>query len=843
MSHKKKDTKKHRDEEKRDFSWYGGVEEGDSVLGLKKDIIRHVVSTLGSDYARKSNYNFYLALAYAVRDRLIDNWIKTQRSYYDDKAKRVYYLSLEYLPGKSLFNNLYCLGIYDTAVQAMNELGYDLDELAEEEWDAGLGNGGLGRLASCFLDSIAALDIPGYGYGIRYDYGMFHQTIANGEQVEKCDNWMRRGNPWEFDRGQFLTSVKFYGHVYEYTDAAGRLRHEWVDAQQVMAIACDMLVPGYHNDRVINMRLWSARTDIEFDLGFFNEGNYIGAVEEKVRDENISKVLYPSEQVEEGRELRLKQQYFFVAATLQDILRRFKKRNKDFSSLPDKVAIQLNDTHPSIAIPELMRLLVDEEFVEWDIAWEICRRTFAYTNHTLLPEALETWPVEMLGRVLPRHLQIIYEINRRFLLEVEDRFPGDEAIKTRLSLIQEWPYRRIRMAHLAIVGSTSVNGVSAMHSELIKKEVFHDFHLLYPTLFNNKTNGITPRRWLKQANPLLAELLDKEIGRQWVCDLDILKALAPKAQDFAFREQWQEMKQANKERLAAYIKRKVGIEVNTSSMFDVHVKRIHEYKRQLLNVLHVITLYNRIRSNPDGNYVPRTVMFGGKAAPGYFMAKLVIRLINGVADVVNNDPVINDRLKVVFLPNYCVSQAERIIPASDLSEQISTAGYEASGTGNMKFALNGALIMGTLDGANIEMLEEVGKENMFIFGHTAEELAELREQGYNPWYYFDSDSELHTCLDQVVGNHFSPNEPGLFQPIFDALLYGGDHYFLLADYAAYIRCQEEASRVFQDPDQWTARSIMNTANMGKFSSDRTIREYAKEIWQVIPRQDWCMSPK
>lgn len=815
-----------------DFHWGGGMYEDDSVLGLKKDIIRHIVSSLGSDYERFSSFNYYLGLALAVRDRLIDLWIKTQRSYYDESAKRVYYMSLEYLPGKSLLNNLHCLGLYDTAIQALKEFGYSLDDLAEVEWDAGLGNGGLGRLASCYLDSIATLNLSGYGYGIRYDYGIFHQVIENGIQIEKCDNWMRVGNPWEFQRGRFMAEVQFYGNVNQYTDSEGRLRTEWKDGNRVLAMPCDMLIPGYGNNSVINMRLWSARSDTEFRLDFFNTGNYVGAVEEKVKDENISKVLYPSEQSQENRELRLKQQYFFVTATLQDILRRYKKANTTFDIFPDRVAIQLNDTHPSIAIPELMRMLVDEECVDWDQAWGICKKTFAYTNHTILPEALETWPCEMLGHVLPRHLQIIYEINKRFLDRVQEVYPEDVGRLSRMSLIQEKP-RAVRMANLSIVGSNSVNGVSALHTEILKHRVFRDFHEMEPTLFNNKTNGVTPRRWLLQCNHAMAQLIAQRIGRTWICNLEELKELEPHAEDPSFRQQWREIRRKNKERLAIYVKRKINVDLDLDSLFDVHVKRMHEYKRQLLNVLHVITLYNRMKDSPMDGFTPRTVFFGGKAAPSYFMAKLIIRLINAVAWVVNTDPDIKHRLKVVFLPNYCVSQAERIIPATDLSEQISTAGMEASGTGNMKFALNGSLIIGTLDGANIEIRDEVGPENMFVFGASAEELEELRMRGYNPWNYYNADFELRRALDMILNNAFSSEEPGLYKPIFDSLMYG-DRFFVLADYRSYIQCQEEVSTVYKDSEEWTRRSILNTARMGKFSSDRAINEYANEIWKVSP---------
>jgi len=819
------------------FQWNGGLYETDTVTGLKRDIIRHIVSSLGSDYARRSAYNYYHGLALAVRDRLIDQWIKTQRSYYDDQSKRVYYLSMEYLPGKSLLNNLHCLGIYDVAERALADFDLKLEDVAEVEWDAGLGNGGLGRLASCYLDSMATQCVSGYGYGIRYDYGMFHQVIENGAQVERPDNWTQRGNPWEFDRGRFLHEINLFGRVHAWVDDQGRLRHEWVDTEKVLAMACDLLVPGFRNGQAINMRLWAARSDTEFNLEFFNTGDYIGAVEAKIHDEVISKVLYPSDEQLKGRVLRLCQQYFFVAASLQDILRRYRKKFSTFDNLPDMVVIQLNDTHPTIAIPELMRILVDEELLDWDTAWGLCTRVFAYTNHTVLPEALETWPCSLIERVLPRHMQIIYEINHRFLQWLDkhaaDR-PDSGSRKARLSIIQEYPEKAVRMANLAIVGSFSVNGVAAMHTEIIKKKVFPDFHATFPNRFRNITNGVTPRRWLNQCNPGLTALISEKLPGNWLCQLEQLRDLMPHAEDSEFRTRWREVKRANKERLGEYVLRKIGIECNLDALFDVQVKRIHEYKRQLLNVLHVITLYNRIKADPGGEWTPRAVFFGGKAAPAYVMAKLIIRLINSVADTVNRDPDVAGRLQVIFLPNYCVSQAERIIPATELSEQISTAGYEASGTGNMKFALNGALTIGTLDGANVEMLEEIGPDNMFIFGHTAAEIVALRRNGYNPWQFCANDQELKQVLSMISRDAFSPNTPGLFAPITDALLHHGDYFCVLADYRAYVECQERVSRLYRDQEEWTRRSILNTANMGKFSSDRSVTEYARQIWGVEP---------
>ncbi len=817
------------------FQWDGGLYETDTVAGLKRDIIRHIVSSLGNDYSRRSEYNYYHGLALAVRDRLIDQWIKTQRSYYDDETKRVYYLSMEYLPGKSLLNNLHCLGIYDVAEQALAEFDLRLEDVAEVEWDAGLGNGGLGRLASCYLDSMATLGVSGYGYGIRYDYGMFHQVIENGAQVEQPDNWTQRGTPWEFVRTRFLDEIRFYGRVHSWVDSMGRLRHDWVDTEKVLAMACDFLVPGFRNGEAINMRLWAARSDIEFNLDYFNSGDYMGAVEAKIKDEVISKVLYPSDEEMVGKELRLCQQYFFAAASLKDILRRYKKKYDTFDHLPEMVVVQLNDTHPTIAIPELMRILVDEELLDWESAWDLTTQVFAYTNHTVLPEALESWPCFLVERVLPRHMQIINEINRRFLIWLDREgpdHPDPARRKEQLSIIAEHPEKAVRMANLAIIGSFSVNGVAAMHSDIIKKHVFPEFYAVFPERFKNVTNGITPRRWLNQCNQDLAGLISEKLSEGWIYRLEQLKELIPHAEDPAFRARWLAVKRANKKRLADYVRRKTGVECNPDAIFDVHVKRIHEYKRQLLNILHVITLYNRIKSDPQGEITPRAVFFGGKAAPGYSMAKLMIRLIHGVADVVNNDPDAREKLQVIFLPNYCVSQAERIIPATELSEQISTAGYEASGTGNMKFALNGALTIGTLDGANVEMAKEIGKENMFIFGHTAEELTALRRNGYNPWDFCENDEELKQVLHMISKDAFSQSAPGLFGPITDDLLDRGDKFFVLADYRAYVDAQEQASRLYRDPKEWTRRSILNTACMGRFSSDRSVSDYAREIWGV-----------
>jgi starch phosphorylase len=799
---------------------------------LCANIRRHMLSTLGKDPDMPDAFACYMGLAHAVRDRLIEKWISTQRVGYNALAKRVYYLSMEFLPGRFLMNYLTNLGMLEEAREAVSSLGFDLEELEEEEWDAGFGNGGLGRLASCFLDSVASLNIPCYGYGIRYDYGIFFQDIQNGFQREQCDNWSRRGTPWEIARHDYLVNVRFYGRSEAYETKDGRIRYQWVGGETLMAMACDFLIPGFGTDYVTNMRLWSARSSREFNLEYFNQGDYIGAVEAKVRSENISKVLYPSDEAREGKELRLKQQYFFVTATLYDIIRRHKKQNPSFSEFPEFVAIQLNDTHPSIAIAELMRILLDEEDLPWEDAFSICERTFAYTNHTVLPEALETWPVDLLQKVLPRHMEIIYEINRRFLEKVETVFPGDPGLLSKMSIIQEGEQKQVRMAHLAIVGSHSVNGVARLHSEILKDDLFREFNQVYPGKIKNVTNGVTPRRWLYQCNPLLSELVSSAIGKDWVTGLDELKKLIPLAEDPEFRKAWMAIKQENKTRLSRYILRKISIGVNPETLFDVHVKRMHEYKRQLLNILHVVTLYNRMKNQPDYHGVSRTVIFAGKAAPGYFRAKLIIKLINSVARVVNHDRALQGRLKVVFLPNYCISQAEKIIPAADLSEQISTAGMEASGTGNMKLSLNGALTIGTLDGANVEIMEEVSRENIFIFGMNAGEVADSRNQGYNPFVHYAEDPELKGVLDMIGSGFFSPGEPDLFSPVVNSLLYNGDYYRLLGDYRSYLQAQDQVSALYQNKDEWARRSILNTANMGKFSSDRAILDYARNIWHV-----------
>ncbi len=803
------------------------------IASVEHSLINHLIYSVGKDTITATDRDWFYAIAYAVRERLIGRWMETMRSYYDQDVKRVYYLSMEFLIGRTLLNSLLNFGFEEECRQAVQKLGEDMEKIRQIEPDAALGNGGLGRLAACFLDSMATLGLPGYGYGIRYEYGMFNQRIENGYQVEHPDNWLRYGNPWEFARPEVLFPVKFHGRVVKYADEKGQLRHHWVETEDVMAMAYDTPIPGFGGKTVNNMRLWAAKASRDFDLQYFNEGNYIKAVEDKNQSENLSKVLYPNDTTEMGRELRLKQQYFFVSASIQDILYRFDKSRHPIDDLPEKVAIQLNDTHPSIAIPELMRVLVDLRGLDWDRAWNITTRTFSYTNHTLMPEALETWPVSLLENVLPRHLQIIYEINRRFLADVVHRNPGDLELMRRMSLVDEERGRRVRMAYLSTVGSHHVNGVAQIHTDLMKSTIFSDFARFYPGKIVNITNGITPRRWLNQANPGLTQLISAHIGKEWITDLGQLEKLSKLAGNAAFREQFRAIKHANKVKLTGLIHEKLGVSVNPLSLFDVQIKRIHEYKRQLLNVLHVVTRYNRIRANPDGDFLPRTVIFGGKAAPGYAMAKLTIKLINSIAEVVNNDPAVRDLLKVVFLPNYDVTSASDIVSAADLSEQISTAGTEASGTGNMKLALNGALTIGTLDGANVEIRDRVGAENIFIFGLTAEEAANLA-RNYNPWDWYNGNGELQQALDMIGSGFFSPDRPERFRPVFDALTANGDRYLLLADYAAYIDCQEQVDALYRDIDLWMRKAILNVAGMGYFSSDRTIGEYAEKIWNVKP---------
>lgn len=804
------------------------------VDSLRRSFADHLQYSQGKDEHSATALDRYLAVAYSVRDRIMRRWIQTQQAYYRSDAKRVYYLSLEFLMGKALENNLINVGLLDNMRSALDSLGLDLTDLLAQEPDAGLGNGGLGRLAACFLDSMATLSLPAYGYGIRYEFGIFDQEIRDGWQVERPEEWLRFGNPWEIPRPEYQVPVHMYGRTEKVTDDKGRPRSRWVDTRQVLGMPYDTPIAGFRNNTVNTLRLWRARASEEFDLADFNAGDYMLAVEDKNLSENISKVLYPNDLTVMGKELRLQQQYFFVACSIHDIVIRHLKVHEGFGTFAEKVAIQLNDTHPAIAIAELMRVLVDEYAMEWDEAWKTCRAIFGYTNHTLMPEALERWSVELLGRVLPRHMEIIYDLNERFLEELrKEKHMGEDAI-ARMSLIEEGPGKMVRMANLAVVGSHSVNGVAALHTRLLETELFRDFHALWPERFNNKTNGVTPRRWLLQANPELARTITECIGPEWQADARELRRLEPLAEDEAFRRRFREVKQQNKERLAEIIRAENGVEVDVDSVFDVQVKRLHEYKRQLLNVLHIVAQYLRMKADPAYAPPPRTYVFGAKAAPGYVMAKWIIKLINSVASVVNQDRDVRGRIKVVFMKNYRVSLAERIFPAADVSEQISTAGKEASGTGNMKFALNGALTIGTLDGANVEIREEVGPENFFLFGLTVAEVADLRKRGYNPWDAYRGNKELKGVVDAIASGAFSPGEPRLFQPIVDSLLNGGDPYLVLADFASYAACQEKVGKAYLDYERWTRMAILNVARSGKFSSDRAIREYAEQIWNVGP---------
>ncbi len=810
-----------------------GAAQTEKVDNLRESIIHHLISFQGRDPERAGANDISAALAYTIRDMLVEKWLVTQKTFYAKTKKRVYYLSLEFLIGRSLENCLLNLGIYEDTKKALESMGYSIEEIIEAEHDAALGNGGLGRLAACFMDSIATLKIPAYGYGIRYEYGLFRQQLIDGYQVESPDNWLRFGSPWEFERHMPVFNVKFYGRVSTRVDEYGRYRAEWIDTRDVVAVPCDIMVPGYKNDHIINMRLWAARASSELDLSFFSKGDYIGAVESKVSSETISKVLYPPDHNFAGQELRLRQQYFFVAATFQDILRRYRKNNATFDSFPDQVAVQLNDTHPAIAIPELMRLLLDEEGLGWEKAWDITVRTFAYTNHTLMPEALEKWTVTLMGKVLPRHLQIIYEINQRFLDKIAQQYPGDTRKLSTMSIIEEGTEKMIRMAHLAIIGSHSVNGVAELHTKLLKERIFTDFHTYYPGKFNSKTNGITPRRWLLQCNPGLAHLISSHIGEDWITDLTKLRDLEQFVDDAKFLAAWQQVKLANKKKLAAYIKDSVDVVVDPHSMFDVQVKRIHEYKRQLLNAMHVAYLYLKMIKDPANTMAPRTFVFAGKAAPTYWKAKLIIKFITSLAETINNDPRLNGRLKVVFLPNYTVSMAEVIMPAADLSEQISTAGTEASGTGNMKFSLNGALTVGTLDGANIEMREEVGEENIYIFGMNADEAeCERLNPSKSPADVCFEHPEINAVIEAIAGGSFSKNDKKLFYPLVDNLMNIHDPFLVMRDLPSYIECQERIGEDFHNRDSWSKKAILNVARMGKFSTDRTIKQYASEIWGI-----------
>ncbi|MCB9799539.1 MAG: glycogen/starch/alpha-glucan phosphorylase [Candidatus Omnitrophica bacterium] len=799
--------------------------------GIQKSFSNNLHFILAKDRYTQTPNDEYVALAIAVRDRIVERWIHTQQRYHKKNLKRVYYLSLEFLIGRLLGNNMLNLELEKEVRLALEELGVNLEEIHEEEPDAGLGNGGLGRLAACFLDSLATLGIPAHGYGIRYDYGIFNQKIQNGYQVESPDEWLKMGNPWEFQRPEYAVTVKFYGQTSMVRDVDGKLRARWENTQDVIAMPYDIPVTGYANDVVNTLRLWAARSSEEFDLEYFNHGDYEKAVYHKMLSENISKVLYPNDSSAVGRELRLKQEYFFTAASISDIIRRFKIENKDLKKLPEKAAIQLNDTHPALAVAEFLRVLVDQEDMEWKDAWQITTETFAYTNHTVMPEALECWALPLFERVLPRHLQLIYEINNRFLKEVAKKFPGDTELLKRVSLIEEGNPKRVRMAFLAIVGSHSVNGVSALHSELLKTQLFKDFYAIYPKKFNNKTNGITQRRWLKKSNPRLSDLISSKIGEGWITDLYELEKLTQWQKDKTFCKAWQKVKHANKLDLCEYIQKTTGVKINPHSMFDIQVKRIHEYKRQVLFALYVIREYLTLKDNPANIRTPRTFIFAGKAAPGYAMAKLIIKFITSIADVINSDGDNQDLLKVIFLENYRVSLAEKIFPASDLSEQISTAGTEASGTGCMKFMLNGALTVGTLDGANIEMAESAGIENMFIFGLKTEEVQEIKEKGYHPGPFIQRSPYLSEIFEMIRGNYFSALEPGIYEPLLKSLT-ESDPYMVCADFDAYCAMQDKISEMYRNQVEWTRRAILNVAKAGPFSSDRTIAEYARDIWHV-----------
>ncbi|MDB5863420.1 MAG: malP 2 [Betaproteobacteria bacterium] len=810
----------------------------DHRTGLRKEALKRAfLDSLfymqGKFPALATKRDYYLALAYVVRDRLLQRWVSTAAAYTEQRSRTVAYLSAEFLIGPHLGNNLVNLGIYAEVQQAITELGLDFDGLLQEEDEPGLGNGGLGRLAACFLDSMATLEIPAMGYGIRYEYGIFEQEIIDGWQVERTDKWLRYGTPWDVARPEWAVEVKLGGHTERWTDEHGRLHVRWLPERVVMGVPYDTPVLGYHNNTANTLRLWRAEAAESFDFAVFNRGDYYGAVNHKVVSENLTKVLYPNDEAIKGKELRLEQQYFFVSCSLQDMLRIMRGQRIPIERFHEKFAVQLNDTHPAIAVPELMRLLVDDHGVAWDEAWSITRRTFGYTNHTLMPEALECWPLHMLARLLPRHLEIICEINARFLDEVRLRFWGDDQRIARLSLIDESGERYVRMAHLACVGSHAINGVAELHSELLKQDVLRDFHALWPEKFRNKTNGVTPRRWIALSNPRLSALISDAIGEDWITHLDELKRLEPLAQDRGFGERWRHVKRANKDEFAVFVRQRTGIAVDPQSMFDVQVKRIHEYKRQHLNILHVIAEYIRLKSGARGDRSPRTFIFGGKAAPAYMFAKLIIKLINAVGEVLERDREARNHLRVVFLPNYNVSSGQRVYPAADLSEQISTAGKEASGTGNMKFSLNGALTIGTLDGANIEIRDEVGAENFFLFGLTAPEVASVKARGYRPMERYLANPVLREAIDLIGSGFFSHGDPALFRPLVDNLLHS-DPYLVLADFELYEACQDDVTQAYRDTERWTRMAILNAARCGKFSSDRTIRQYCDDIWKVDP---------
>jgi glycogen phosphorylase len=806
---------------------------GSTIESLKRAFLENLYYVQGKPSSLATRNDYYMALAYTVRDRILQCWNSTATTYTENQSRTVCYLSAEFLLGPHLGNNLINLGLYDNMAQAVTELGLDFKELLDHEEEPGLGNGGLGRLAACYLDSLASLEIPAMGYGIRYEFGIFDQDIREGWQVELTDKWLRNGNPWELPRPEWTVDVKFGGRTESYRNNQGIHRTRWVPSWQVMGVPYDTPILGYQVNTANTLRLWKAEAPESFDFQSFNTGDYYGAVNAKVVSENITKVLYPNDDEIQGKVLRLQQQFFFVSCSLQDMIRIMKRQKIELDRFHEKFAVQLNDTHPAIAVAELMRLLVDQEFLGWDKAWEITQKTLAYTNHTLLPEALERWQVQLFGDLLPRHLEIIYEINLRFLDAVRIKFIDDPDRLSRMSLIDESGDRYVRMANLACVGSHAINGVAALHSELLKQTVLKDFYEFSPEKFSNKTNGVTPRRFMVLSNPKLSNLITDRIGNGWITDLYELKRIEPLVDDPKFCEDWKQIKRSIKQDLANHILQNYGVTINPDSIFDIQAKRIHEYKRQHLNILHILTLYDRIKANPEIDITPRTFLFGGKAAPGYYMAKLIIKLINAIADVINNDPDVRDRIKVVFLKDYNVKFAQNVYPAADLSEQISTAGKEASGTGNMKFAMNGALTIGTLDGANVEIMEQVGEENFFLFGLTTEEVNEVKAQGYNPWDYYNSNPDLKLVLDRISSGIFSHGDGSLFQPIVDNLLHH-DPYLLLADYQSYIDCQDRVAESYRDQTHWTRMSILNSARMGMFSSDRSIREYCEDIWQVQP---------
>lgn len=800
------------------------------VKEMKDAIERQLRLTLARHLDNATKREIWMATCLAVREKVVDRFIETQATHNREDARRVYYLSLEYLMGRLLNSNLCNLGLFKATEQALAGLGFELNLLSEEEHDMGLGNGGLGRLAACFLDSMATMDLPAIGYGIYYQFGLFRQEFEMGRQVEHPDDWLKYGNPWAIVRPQYAQRVQLYGHVEHAYDDRGDYNPKWVDTKYVEGVPYDLAIVGYGAETVNFLRLWEARASEELDLQVFNQGGYVEAVREKAMGESISKVLYPNDETENGKELRLVQQYFFVACSIQDMIARFQRSHQNWEKFPEKVVVQLNDTHPAVAILELMRIFVDEEKMEWDNAWKIVQSTFAYTNHTLLPEALETWSEGLFEKVLPRHLQIVREINRRFIKdELESRWPQDGPKINHMSIVADG---LVHMAHLSVVGSHSVNGVAALHTKLLKENLLSDFAELYPNRFNNKTNGITPRRWLLGCNPALAELINDTIGTGWVKDLSLLRGLEAFAENESFQDQFLTIKRQNKVTLSNLVSQKMNLTIDPDAMFDSQIKRLHEYKRQHLNLLHILTLYRRLLHNPDMNISPRVFIFGAKAAPGYHLAKVIIHAINLVAERINNDDRIGGKLKVAYWPNYGVSSAERIIPASDLSEQISTAGKEASGTGNMKFALNGALTIGTLDGANVEILEEVGAENIFIFGETVEGINNLKANGYNPHAYYEKDPELKAVLDWLSSDYFSPQEGNLLEDLPKSLLEWGDPFCVLADYRAYLDAQEKADQAFQNPRYWAQMAIRNVAGSGKFSSDRTISEYADDIWKL-----------